>query len=64
MANRWITIWKRVRIEMRVMTEGFDSHLIMEPHAAMPTRVDNGKVIEDQRAAQDLDARGMSREPW
>ena len=54
----------RVRIEMRVMTDGFDSHLIMEPHAAMPTRVDNGKVIEDQRAAQDLDARGMSREPW
>ena len=54
----------RVRIEMRVTTDGFDSHLIMEPHAAMPTRVDNGKVIEDQRAAQDLDARGMSREPW
>ena len=54
----------RVRIEIRVLTDGFDSMLVLEPSAAMPTRVDNGKVVEDQRAARDLDARGMSREPW
>ena len=54
----------RVRIEMKVIAEGFEAQLVLVPGAAMPTRVDNGKVIEDQRAAQDLDARGMSREPW
>ena len=54
----------RVRIEMKVIAEGFEAQLVLVPGAAMPTRVDNGKVIEDQRAAQDLDARGMSRESW
>ncbi len=54
----------RVRIEMKVIAEGFEAQLVLVPGAAMPTRVDNGKVIEDQRVAQDLDARGMSREPW
>ena len=54
----------RPRIEMRVLAEGLDAVLVLEPGASMPTRVDNGKVVDDQRAAQDLDARGMSREPW
>ena len=54
----------RVRIEMKVIAEGFEALLVLAPGAAMPTRVDNGKVMDDQRAALDLDARGMSREPW
>ena len=54
----------RPRIEMRVLAQGLDAVLVLEPGASMPTRVDNGKVVDDQRAAQDLDARGMSREPW
>ena len=51
-------------IEMHVIAEGFDSLLLLNPRAAMPTRIDNGKVVEDQRETRDLDARGMSREPW
>ena len=54
----------RALIEMRVSTDGFDSLLLLNPSAAMPTRVDNGKIVEDQRETRDLDARGMSREPW
>jgi hypothetical protein len=54
----------RARIEMRVVADGLDAMVVLEPGAAMPTRVDNGIVVEDQRAARDLDARGMSREPW
>lgn len=54
----------RVRIEMKVIAEGFEAVMALAPGAAMPTRVDNGKVMDDQRAALDLDARGMSREPW
>ena len=54
----------RALIEMRVSTDGFDSLLLLNPSAAMPTRVDNGKIMEDQRETRDLDARGMSREPW
>ena len=54
----------RVRIERKVIAEGFEALLVLAPGAAMPTRVDNGKVMDDQRAALDLDARGMSREPW
>jgi hypothetical protein len=49
---------------MHVIAEGFDSLLLLNPRAAMPTRIDNGKVVEDQRETRDLDARGMSREPW
>jgi hypothetical protein len=49
---------------MRVSTDGFDSLLLLNPSAGMPTRVDNGKIVEDQRETRDLDARGMSREPW
>jgi len=51
-------------IEMHVIAEGFDSLLLLNPRAAMPTRIDNGKIVEDQRETRDLDARGMSREPW
>ncbi|MCE9619397.1 MAG: type II secretion system GspH family protein [Planctomycetes bacterium] len=54
----------RPRIEMRVIADGLDTSLVLEPGAAMPIRVDNGRIVEDQRTMRDLDARGMSREPW
>jgi prepilin-type N-terminal cleavage/methylation domain-containing protein len=54
----------RPRIEMRVVAPGLDSTLVLESGAATPMRIDNGQVVVDQRAAKDLDAKGMSRTPW
>ncbi len=55
---------KRPRVEMRLVAEGFESVLILEPGAGVPTREDNGQVREGARAAKDLDRAGMDREPW
>lgn len=54
----------RPRVEMRVTAEGFESVLVLEPGAGVPTRVDNGVVREGARATKDLDRAGMDREPW
>jgi prepilin-type N-terminal cleavage/methylation domain-containing protein len=55
---------QRPRIEMRIVADGFESVLVLEPGAGMPTRVDNGVVREGARATKDLDRSGLDREPW
>ena len=55
---------QRPRIEMHLVADGFDSVLVLEPGAGLPTRVDNGVVREGARAPKDLDHAGLDREPW
>lgn len=51
-------------IEVRLVAEGFDSLITLQPGASLPTRVDNGVQREAMHAAIDLDQKGLDREPW
>lgn len=55
---------QRPRIELRLVAQGLESTLVLEPGASVPTRVDNGTLREGVRAPKDLDRMGMDREPW
>jgi prepilin-type N-terminal cleavage/methylation domain-containing protein len=54
----------RPRIEMRLVAEGRDVTLLLEPSATAPVRFDNGSMLEGGRVAIDLDETGRDREPW
>lgn len=55
---------ERPSIEIRLVAEGFDSLITLQPGASLPTRMDNGVQRETSRAAIDLDLKGLDREPW